>query len=409
MKNLLLIYFIFLSSVFSQTQNVLTGADIIVSEKCDLIKGKKLGIVTNHSALLRNRMHLVDSLFHINETSITALFGPEHGIRGDAPDGNTIKHGKDVKTGVPVYSLYGEIRKPTKEMLYDVDVLLFDIQDVGARFYTYISTLFYTIQAAAENRIPVIVLDRPNPVTGIKIDGPVRKDELTSFVGIAPIPIMHGMTVGELARYFNESGLLGNNLKADLNVITLQNWSRDLYFDQCNLNWVKPSPNIPDLETAIVYPGTCLVEGTNLSEGRGTEKPFLTIGAPYIKSELLISEMGKMNIPGVSLFPVSFTPVEIPNMASNPKYKGQECHGIQIKITDRKSFEPVRFGIQLVSTINKLFPEQFKFSDSRFDKLSGDKRIREAILAKEDAGKIVQAWQTELENFKQQRNKYLLY
>jgi len=408
MKTLVL-FVILLSSVFAQSVNVLTGADLLFSDHFDLVKGKRLGVVTNHSALLINKVHLIDSLFNSKDVKLTALFGPEHGIRGDAPDGNTIKHGKDAKTGIPVYSLYGEIRKPTEEMLKDIDILIFDIQDVGARFYTYISTLFYTLQAAAENNIPVIVLDRPNPITGNKIDGPIRKDELTSFVGIAPIPIMHGLTIGELAIMFNESGLLGKNLKAELKTVNMKNWKRSYYFDILNLNWVKPSPNIPDVETTIVYPGTCLIEGTNVSEGRGTQSPFLTIGAPYINSEQLIAELNKMGIDGVTLAPVEFTPVDIKNMASKPKYEGVLCHGINIKVVNREKFEPVKFGVKLVSAIHSLFPQEFKFSDSRFDRLSGDKKIRESILAERAPADIISDWQTELANFIENRKQYLLY
>lgn len=409
MKKLIVLLLLSFTSLFAQSDIVLTGADLIISKQFSLIKGKKLGIVTNHSALLQNKAHLIDSLFHMQDVKITALFGPEHGIRGDAPDGNTITHGKDSKTGIPVYSLYGEIRKPTKEMLKDIDVLIFDIQDVGVRFYTYISTLFYTLQAAAENNIQVIVLDRPNPITGIKIDGPIRKDELTSFVGIAPIPVMHGMTVCELAFMFNESGLLGNNLKADLKTVKMENWKRSYYFNDCSLNWIKPSPNIPDVETTIVYPGTCLIEGTNVSEGRGTKSPFLTIGAPYINSQALIDELNKMNISGVTYTAVDFTPVDISNMANNPKYEDKLCHGISINVADRNLFEPVRFGIKLVTALHSIFPNDFKFSDSRFDRLSGDKVIREKIQNNTDPEKIIAGWQNELNQFIELRTKYLLY
>ncbi|MGE5401544.1 MAG: exo-beta-N-acetylmuramidase NamZ domain-containing protein, partial [Ignavibacteriales bacterium] len=205
----------------------LSGADVLITSRMDLIRGKRLGIVTNHSALLSNGAHLVDTLFHTKDVKISALFGPEHGIRGNAPDGAKVESGRDANTGIQVYSLYGKINKPTKEMLKDVDVLIYDIQDVGARFYTFISTLFYTVQAGAENNIPVIILDRPNPITGITADGPIRKEGLSSFVGIAPIPIMHGLTIGELAAMFNKSGMIGRNIKANLTVVKMENWQRD--------------------------------------------------------------------------------------------------------------------------------------------------------------------------------------
>ncbi|HEX2867893.1 MAG TPA: DUF1343 domain-containing protein [Ignavibacteriales bacterium] len=407
--------FLFTTAVFSETPQkakgtkTAPGADILLAERMDLIKGKRLGIVTNHSALLSNGVHLVDTLFHRKDVKISALFGPEHGIRGDAPDGTTISHGKDAKTGLEVYSLYGKVYKPTKEMLHDVDVLIYDIQDVGARFYTFISTLFYTVQAGAENNIPVIVLDRPNPITGIKVDGPVRKEDLSSFVGIAPIPIMHGLTIGELATLFNESGMLGKNLKAKLTVVKMENWKRDDYYDETGLKWVKPSPNIPDLETAIVYPGMCLIEGTNMSEGRGTHAPFLTFGAPYINSDELKNELLKLNIKGASFENTVYTPVEIPNMASDPKFQGEKVNGLKLNVTDRKAFEPVEFGIKLIYAVHKLYPDKFRFSDARFDRLSGDRAIRNEILSNKPVSEIIKGWQNELNKFRTLRKKYLLY
>lgn len=393
----------------SPKEKTTAGADVLLAKRIDLIKGKRLGIVTNHSALLSNGVHLVDTLFHRKDVTISALFGPEHGIRGDAPDGTTISHGKDAGTGLEVYSLYGKVYKPTKDMLKNVDVLIYDIQDVGARFYTFISTLFYTMQAAAENNIPVIVLDRPNPITGIKVDGPVRKEDLSSFVGIAPIPVMHGLTTGELATLFNESGMLGKILKANLTVVKMENWKRDYYFEETGLNWVRPSPNIPDLETAIVYPGMCLIEGTNVSEGRGTHAPFLTFGATYINSGDLAAELKKLNIKGAEFEKAEYTPVEIPNMASQPKFQGEHVNGLKIMVTDRKEFEPVEFGIKLIYAIHQLYPDKFKFSDARFDRLSGDKAIRNEILSGKTADDVIRGWQKELSQFKELRKKHLLY
>src|SRR5690554_5520681 len=239
---------LFCSIAFSNDNGQLkTGADLLISENFELIKGKRLGIVTNHTAVLQNGVHIVDTLFNSKDVTISALFGPEHGIRGDAPAGAKIEDGKDYKTGLPAYSLYGKIRQPTPEMLKDVDILIFDIQDIGARFYTYISTLFYTIKAGAENNIPVIILDRPNPISGVKVDGPIRKEDQNSFVGIAPLPVMHGMTIGELSEYFVGEGLIGK-VKPELTVIKVKNWQRENYYDELDREWIKPSPNIPDLE-----------------------------------------------------------------------------------------------------------------------------------------------------------------
>jgi len=410
--SLLISISIFISSIICQNQikdNFQFGADQLLTENLHLVKNKKLGIVTNHTAVLSNGVHLVDTLHSIKEVEITALFGPEHGIRGDNPAGTKIENGIDSKTGIRVYSLYGKDKKPTQEMLKDVDVLIFDIQDVGARFYTYISTLFYIVQAAAENNIPLIVLDRPNPINGIYIDGPERKPELNSFVGIVPIPITHGMTVGELAKYFVGEKLIGDNLDADLTIIKMKNWDRNLFYDSFHSSWIKPSPNIPSLDVAIIYPGTCLLEGTNVSEGRGTDEPFLTIGAPFINSNELAIELGKQNINGVTFEPITFTPIEIPGVVSNPKYKNENCNGIKINLTDLNKFESVKFGIKLIASLYKLYPNEFKFRDDSFDRLAGDKSVRQKIIEGISGEEIIKSYQNELNDFKEIRKKYLLY
>ena len=250
---------------------VVVGADVLIHQREDLIKGKRIGLVTNHSGLLANGEHIADALHQMSDVTLVALYGPEHGVRGDTT--GPLQNGTDPGTGVPVYSLYGATYKPTPEMLKGVEVLVFDIQDVGARFYTYISTLGNVMSAAAENHIPIIVLDRPNPVTGLYVDGPVLEDSLKSFVGYAPIPIAYGMTMGELAEMYNGEGWLDNGVKAELTVVRLQNWKRSMWYDQTGLRWVRLSPNMPTLNTAIPYTGTCLVEGINVSEGRGTDRP----------------------------------------------------------------------------------------------------------------------------------------
>lgn len=409
MYKLILLLLILQIEQFSQPARFQFGADQLLTDHFHLIKNKKLGIVTNHTAMLSSGVHLVDALHARKDVEVTTLFGPEHGIRGDNSAGEKVGHGVDPKTGFPVFSLYGKDRKPTKEMLKNVDVLIFDIQDVGARFYTYISTLFYTIQAAAENNIPVIVLDRPNPINGIYVDGPIRKPELNSFVGIAPLPIAHGMTIGELAKYFIGEKLIGENLNAELHIIKIKNWDRKLLFNNFVSSWIKPSPNIPSLETAIVYPGTCLIEGTNVSEGRGTDSPFLTIGAPFINSVELIQELNKYDIAALSLEPISFTPREIPGVANNPKYKDELCNGIKIKVIDQEKFESVNFGIKLIVALNKIHPDEFKFRDNSFDRLGGDISVRQKILEGISAEKIIEQYQAELADFKETRKKYLLY
>jgi len=387
---------------------VKTGADILISEKLDIIKGKGIGIVTNHTAILSNGTHIADTLVKIDGIKVIALFGPEHGIRGDAAAGEHIKGGIDSKTNIPVYSLYGEYRKPTKDMLKGIDVLIFDIQDVGARFYTYISTLFYTIQSAGENNLEVIILDRPNPIGGLKFDGPILDKKHLSFVGIAPIPIMHGMTVGELANYFVSEKLIGDFPNIKMTVLKMKNWKREMYFDECGLPWLKPSPNIPDLNTAIVYPGTCLYEATNVSEGRGTFEPFLTIGAPFINSEQLIKEIKLHKFSGVSIEPITFTPDSIPNMVNNPKHRNAKCNGIKIKVIDRKVFEPVEFGIILLYSMKKLFKE-FELREKSFYRLTGQTKTYEQINTLISPEEIIKSWASGLDSFQKVRQKYLLY
>ena len=393
----------------SSNKKLEVGADQLVSNYLYLIKGKRIGLVTNASGILSNGVPLVDTLVKIKGIKITALFGPEHGIRGNAPAGKAVGSTVDAKTGIPVYSLFGANKKPTTEMLKDVDVLIYDIQDVGARFYTYISTLFYIVQAGAEDNIPVIVLDRPDPINGVNVEGPIRKENEASFVGIAPIPIMHGMTVGELAKLYAGEGYIGKGLKPKLTVIKMKNWGRNFYLDHYKMPWIDPSPNIPDLETAIVYPGLCLIEGTNVSEGRGTYHPFINIGAPFINSDALIKKLKSYNVKGVELKPFEYTPVDIPKMSNNPKYKGIKCYGIKIHVNNREQFKSVHFGIKLVCALHSLYPKQFKFRSAGFDLLSGDKTIRENILAGESPEKIINSWQKELKKFLVIRKKYLLY
>ncbi len=390
-----------------ETETVKTGADVLLSERLDLVKGKTLGIITNQTALLSNGTHLVDTLFHTKGVKIKALFGPEHGIRGKAPAGKKVTNVHDSATGIPVYSLYGKIRKPTKEMLQGIDLLVFDIQDIGARYYTYISTLFYAIESAAENKIPIIVLDRPNPISGSKVDGPIVKKGFFSFVGIAPVPIIHGMTIGELAQLFN-SEFLPDTLKADLKIVKLKNWNRKEYYDETGLRWVSPSPNMTDLETAIVYPGMCLIEGTNISEGRGTTKPFLQIGAPFVESKKLINALVKDSLKGIELSPVSFVPKDIPHRAINPKYKGEKCNGILLKVTNREKFQSLRFGIYVLYELHKLYPEKFKLK-KWLDKLYGSDSLRKEIEKGSTPSEIFNSWENELKNFKQLRAKFLLY
>jgi len=405
---LLLTFSIDIKSVTNE-ETLRLGADRLMDEYFYLVEGKNIGVVTNHTGLLSNQVHLVDTLHSTKKVNIVALFGPEHGIRGAAPAGQIIKDEKDNKTGIQIFSLYGKNKKPTKEMLNGIDILVFDIQDVGARFYTYISTMFYIIQSAAENNLKVIILDRPNPINGINVDGPMLVDSLKSFVGIAPLPIMHGMTVGELANYFNRKEILNLDTTADITIVELTGWNRKEYLDKYQSLWVRPSPNLRSLSSTILYPGTCLIEGTNVSEGRGTFTPFQIIGAPYIKADTLSKFINELQIPGIKIEAYKYTPVEIHGLASNPKYMEMEVHGLRFNITDRKIFEPVKLGIYLIYSIIKLFPDKFEFKEKSFDLLSGDSKVRKDLLSGKKPEQIFKSWEKELTKFKEEREKYLLY
>jgi uncharacterized protein YbbC (DUF1343 family) len=285
---------------------VSTGADVLVAEHLDLLKGKRVGLITNHTGRVSSGEFLVDVLLG-KKINVVALFGPEHGIRGEAAAGDAVDDGVDDQTGIAVYSLYGATRKPTPTMLEGVDILMYDIQDVGVRFYTYISTMGLAMEAAAEHGIPFVVVDRPNPIGGLKLDGPVLIDSLRSFVGMYPIPVAYGLTCGELAVMIKSEGWL-DLAKLDLTVIWMEGWKRTMLWDDTGCPWVRPSPNIPTPATALVYPATCFIEATNVSEGRGTERPFHFIGAPFIDGGTLSGKLNALRLPGVRFSPTEFTP-----------------------------------------------------------------------------------------------------
>ena len=412
MQSILWILFLLLCIALldaNPAKKVKVGADVLFENRTELIKGKRVGLITNHTALLSNGKHLADALKEFGDTKLVVLFGPEHGVRGDAPDGRTVHDTIDEKTGVPVISLYGKINKPTPEMLKDVDVLIYDIQDVGARFYTYISTMFICMEAAAENNIHFVVLDRPNPITGVNVEGPIRIDSLKTFVGWVPIPTMHGMTVGELAIMANTSGWLKDRKPAKLSVVRMKNWKRKQWYDETKLQWIKPSPNMSSLQTATVYPGICLIEGINVSEGRGTEKPFEYIGAPWINGNELAQKLNDKKLPGVKFEAIEFTPHEIPNVASNPKYKDQLCGGVYVNIVNRNIINSVKIGLAVVSEIHTLYNDSLKFRERGFDRLAGTPVIREMILQGKDINDIEATWKEELKEFMKQRKRVLLY
>ena len=377
---------------------MIPGIEVLLSEQLTLIRGKRVGLITNHSGVDRKLRHDIDLLASAPGVKLTALFSPEHGIRGAAQAGEKVRSAIDAKTGVPIHSLYGETRRPTAEMLKDVDVLLYDIQDIGSRFYTYISTLGECMQAAAERKIPLIVLDRPNPLGGEIIEGPVLDLTFRSFVGAFAIPVRYGLTPGELA------GWIKTNLKLDLelSVVKMKHWTRAQWYEETNLIWVPPSPNIPTMASAIVYPGMCLIEGTNLSEGRGTTTPFEIVGAPWIDGIKLAERLNALALPGVLFRPVAFTP-------TLSKFSGETCQGVQLHVADRKSFRPLPTALAIIEDIRRNYPEQFQFKSSHFDRLAGTDTVRKAMERNQPAAEIVSTWQKDLKEFEIARKKFLLY
>ncbi len=378
-----------------------SGLDTVLQEPPDLLRGKRIGLITNPTGVDHELRSGIDRLAKHPSLRLVALFGPEHGVRGDAQAGEHVGASRDATTGLPVFSLYGEHREPTPEMLQGIDVLLFDIQDVGARFYTYPYTLAGAMRAARRAGIPVVVLDRPNPIGGVRVEGPVLESRYASFVGHFPIPVRHGMTLGELARMFNEAFGIG----ADLHVVPVKGWHRADAEPGHALPWVPPSPNMPTPDTALVYPGMALFEGTNVSEGRGTTRPFENVGAPFIDAQLLAARMNALDLPGVRFRPIWFTP-------TFSKHAGVLCGGVQIHVTNPDTFLPFRTGLALLKGIHDLYPQAFRFeagSPPFFDRLAGNGWIRESIETGESLDAIEARWQPELRHFEELRQRYLLY
>ena len=379
------------------------GLSILFRERLRLVEGRSIGLITNQTG--------VDSQFRSNLTlfaegpkvGLAAIFSPEHGISGKAQAGIQIAPAGGKGGQIPIYSLYGETRQPTPEMLDGIDVLVYDIQDVGSRFYTYISTLLRSMKAAAANGVDFIVLDRPNPIRGDRVQGNLLCPAFQSFVGETVIPIRHGMTVGELAQFCKAELDFASS---QLDVVLMRGWRRGLWYDQTGLPWIPPSPNMPTVETATLYPGTCLIEGTNLSEGRGTTKPFEWIGAPWIDSERWGDTLNSLDLPGVHFRPIDFTP-------TFSKYANQACHGVQVHVTDRDQFKPVDVALHLLATAQQGYPNQFEFLKNRgryfFDLLAGTDELRLRLTRRESPTEIVQSWEAEVSNFTKQCHPYLLY
>jgi len=377
-----------------ESGKVKLGIDNLESD-FSILSGKRVGLITNATGVDSSFNSTIDIL-HAH-TNLTTLFAPEHGIRGAADAGASVGSEKDEKTGLPVYSLYGDTRKPTKEMLSDVDVLVYDIQDVGTRFYTYISTMQYAMQAAAENGIPFVVLDRPNPLNGNTVQGDLLEAGHESFVGITHIPQRYGLTSGELAQFMNTE----DKINCDLTVVKMTGWERSMYYEDTGLTcWVMPSPNMPTVDTAVVYPGNCLFEGTNLSEGRGTTRPFEIIGAPWINAQALADRMNGCGLEGVHFRATSFTP-------SASKFSGESCNGVEVHVTDRSRFDSVYSGMTLLYTIKDMYPGQFAYLDNgQFERLTGTDKIRNGTVTLK---KLKTQFKNSSESFREYSSRYYLY
>jgi uncharacterized protein YbbC (DUF1343 family) len=372
------------------------------------LNGLRVGVLANPASIDHGFRHIVDRLAASPDCKLAAIFGPQHGFRSDLQD-NMIEspHAKDPRRDVPIFSLYSETREPTPEMLDLIDVLVIDLQDVGARIYTFIYTMANCLRAAARRGLPVIVCDRPNPIGGVAIKGPMLEEGYESFVGQFPMPMRHGMTVAELARLFNEHHRIG----AQLEIVPMEGWSREMYWDATGLPWVMPSPNMPTLDTAIVYPGTVLFEGTMLSEGRGTTRPFELIGAPWLDGERLAERMNEVGLKGVRFRAVSFEP-------TFQKHARATCGGCQIHVTARQEFEPVKAGVSLMRECYGLAPDRFKWRDPPYeyehdkmpiDILAGSPTLRNQIERQVPLEEIAQGWRPGVAEFAAAIRPYLLY
>ena len=372
----------------------LTGIDVLEAQKFAPLAGKRVGLITNQTGIDRHRHSTIDLLAHAPGVKLVALFSPEHGIRGnfDARVSSTT----DEATGLPVYSLYGETERPTDAMLAGVDVLVFDIQDAGVRFYTYITTMGYAMEAAAAHHIAFYVLDRPDPLGGESIEGPMLDRDRTNFVGYFPMPVRTAMTLGEMAQMFNAENKIG----CDLHIIPMQNWKRRIWFSDTGLPWVNPSPNLRSSEAGILYPGLEILQAGGVSVGRGTARPFELIGAPWIRDEDLATYLNRRAIPGVRFEPEKFTP-------DSDLYKGELCQGVKIILTDRNALQSMRMGMEIASVLLKLYPESFQ--PAKMIDLVGNTATIKQLVQSGNPSAVIASWNESLGEFRKVRAKYLLY
>jgi uncharacterized protein YbbC (DUF1343 family) len=377
-----------------EARRVHTGIDVLRGEDFARLSGRRVGLLTNHTGLARDGVSTIDLLHAAPNLTLVALFSPEHGIRGilDAKVPSSV----DERTGLTIHSLYGETRRPTADMLQDIDTMVVDLQDIGSRFYTYMSSLAYVMEAAAPRGIDVVILDRPNPINGSHVEGPVQDAGVDGFTGYFPMPVRHGLTLGELARLFNSERAIG----ARLHVVEMRGWARDAWWDNTGLTWVNPSPNMRNIWQATMYPGIGAIEFANISVGRGTDGPFQYVGAPWVNGQMLAETLNEARLPGVRFYPVTFTPTA-------SKYAGEICGGVYIVVTDRLSVRPVRVGLELVAALARLFPGQLELGRTAI--LFGAAQQLARAMAGEQTEAIAREWVEGESTWRALRDRYLLY
>ena len=377
------------------------GVDVLLTDSIHLVQGRRVGLITNQTGIGADGVPSIDRLSDHRGIELVALFSPEHGIRGTVEAGVDVADQVDVQTGLPIHSLYGETLKPTPSMLDGIEILLFDIQDVGARYYTYIYTMALAMEAAGEASIPFIVLDRPNPVGGRHVQGNILDPAFASFVGRYPLPMRHGMTPGELAILFRRSF----GVEVDLRVVPIEGWSRDTMFSDTGLPWRSPSPNMPDLESALHYSGTCLFEGTNLSVGRGTERAFQWVGAPWLDGDELARILSGAGLSGVRFHPARFTPHD----PGDGKFDGVEVSGVRLEVTEPESYNPTLTAVVLLVEVRRMSGDRWQWHIEHFDRLAGTRRLRNGVEQGESATAITQSWEQDGEEFRELRDRVLIY
>jgi uncharacterized protein YbbC (DUF1343 family)/CubicO group peptidase (beta-lactamase class C family) len=383
------------AKALAQHDPVLTGIDVLAAENFARLRGKRVGLLTNQTGRSHDGVSTIDLLAKAPGVTLAALFSPEHGIRGEVDE--RVGSSRDEKTGLPIHSLYGQTLRPTAAMLDGLDVIVVDLQDVGVRFYSYPVAVAYVLEEAVKRQLPVVVLDRPNPIDGFDVEGAAQDAGGNRYVGYLPMPVRHGLTIGELVRLFNGEGRIG----AEVTVVPMKNWRRDQWFDETGVAWVNPSPNMRNMMAATVYPGVGAIEGTNISVGRGTDTPFEQLGAPWIDGPALAAALNGSALPGVRFYPVTFTPV------AGAKLGGQACHGVFLIVTDRDRLHPVRVGLQIAWVLWQLYGQQFKLEDA--EALFGPKAMLEKIRAGADPAAIASSWAADEAAWRLTRAKYLLY